>query len=176
MKSPSSKPLKIALQALYQRVIKPVLRPIFRDFMLTEPVIFGERSRVWVAPTANIGNAVLNVNSGTIRIEDYVFFGTGVSLLAGTHDYHTLLAERMTSPQTGCDIVIERGAWIASNATVVGPRTIGAHAVVAAGAVVVRDVPPYAIVAGVPARQIGTVDANSDAPAYAYSQLRDRAA
>lgn len=52
--------------------------------------------------------------------------------------------------------MIERGAWIATNATVVGPCVIGEHAVVAAGAVVTHDVAPYEIVAGNPARVIGS--------------------
>ncbi len=50
---------------------------------------------------------------------------------------------------------VGRGATIGANATVVCPRTIGAWAFIAAGAVVTRDVPDYALVAGVPGRVIG---------------------
>ena len=51
--------------------------------------------------------------------------------------------------------VVERGATIGAAAVLVAPVRIGAHAMVGAGAVVTRDVPPHAIVAGNPARVIG---------------------
>ena len=153
---------KRALRAAYQALLKPILRPIFRDFMLLEPMTFGDRSRVKVAPTAVICNAVFNTHCGTITIEDYVLFGTGVAVLTGTHDVEKFFLERMKAPASGRDIVICTGAWIASNAVVIGPCVVGEHSVVAAGAVVVDDVPPFGIVAGVPARPIGSVRARPE--------------
>ena len=52
---------------------------------------------------------------------------------------------------------VERGASIGANATIVCGHTIGAYALIGAGAVVTRDVPPYALVVGNPARHIGWV-------------------
>lgn len=54
-------------------------------------------------------------------------------------------------------VTIERGASIGARATCVAPVTIGAWATVAAGAVVVKDVPAHALVVGVPARRVGWV-------------------
>ncbi|WP_434993708.1 acyltransferase [Arthrobacter sp. Ld5] len=54
-------------------------------------------------------------------------------------------------------VTIERGAAVGARAVCVAPVTIGAWATVAAGAVVTKDVPPHALVAGVPARRIGWV-------------------
>ncbi len=54
-------------------------------------------------------------------------------------------------------VTIKTGASIGARATCVAPVTIGAWAMVAAGAVVVKDVPDYALVAGVPARRLGWV-------------------
>lgn len=54
--------------------------------------------------------------------------------------------------------LIKEGASIGANATIVCGHTIGRYAMVAAGAVVTKDVPDYALVAGVPARVIGRVD------------------
>lgn len=62
---------------------------------------------------------------------------------------------------------VKRGASIGSNATILCNLTIGEFAVIGAGAVVTKDVPPYAIVAGNPARVIGSVtaqEAHSDVP------------
>ena len=54
-------------------------------------------------------------------------------------------------------VEVEEGASIGARAVCIAPVRIGAWATVAAGAVVTRDVPPYAVVAGVPARQVGWV-------------------
>ncbi len=117
--------------------------------------------RVFLGEKIELNDAVLNVVSGDIRIGDHSFLGHGVSLLTGTHDYRARGAERQaSSPETGHDIVIGAGVWIASNVTVIGPCTIGDDAVVAAGAVVaMSEVPAGAIIAGVPARIIGRIDA-----------------
>jgi acetyltransferase-like isoleucine patch superfamily enzyme len=56
---------------------------------------------------------------------------------------------------TGGTIEIGDDVWIGANAVIVPDVKIGSHAIIAAGAVVTRDVPEYAIAAGVPARTIG---------------------
>lgn len=63
-------------------------------------------------------------------------------------------------PKEGNDIIVEEGAWIASNVTVLGPCKIGKHSVVAAGAVVKNDVPSYHVVAGVPAKTVKKIESN----------------
>ncbi len=92
-----------------------------------------------------------------VVIEDHVFVGHGVMF---TND----LFPRATNPdgslQTDADwsvvkTLVKRGASIGSNATIVAGVTIGEHALVGAGAVVTKDVPPHSIVAGVPARVVG---------------------
>ncbi|MFP5264534.1 MAG: acyltransferase [Blastocatellia bacterium] len=94
-----------------------------------------------------------------VTIEDEVFVGHGVMF---TND----LYPRATNPdgtlQSEADwrvvnTLVKRRASIGSNATVLAGVTIGEQALVGAGAVVTRDVPDFAIVAGVPARQIGDV-------------------
>jgi acetyltransferase-like isoleucine patch superfamily enzyme len=128
------------------------------DILLFDIRIFVDPSRVKIAKTAALSNALLNTNSGTITIGEYTFCGQNVSIITGTHDYSLLGKDRMESiPQEGQDIIIGNGVWIGSNATILGPCVIGDNAVVASGAVVTNDVAPYDIVAGVPARRIGQV-------------------
>jgi acetyltransferase-like isoleucine patch superfamily enzyme len=140
---------------------RPKVARMIGQALLHHYVVFGDESLVTIAPSARINNALLNVASGRIIIEDDANFGHNVSLLTGTHATSALGRERMNAvPAGGRDIVVCRGAWIASNATVLGPVRIGEHAVVAAGAVVTRDVAAYTIVAGVPARPVRSVDEN----------------
>lgn len=70
-------------------------------------------------------------------------------------DFHGL--ENRDTPPPAEPIVIEDDVWLATRSTILKGVRIGKGAVVAAGAVVTRDVPPYALVGGVPARVIRTL-------------------
>lgn len=147
------------LRRLFYLILRmPGLREELSEFLLNEPLIFGDPKRVHRTPTVQLGNARLNVISGDITLEDWVFCGLGVSLLTGTHDYRLFGKDRQhVIPLFGRDIVVKEGAWIASNATIIGPCTIGEHAVVAANSTVLDDVPPYTVVAGNPAKVVRTI-------------------
>lgn len=137
--------------ALVQRVFAATLGRALLNCYL----VHGPRSRLRLARTATVANALFNTVSGTIEVGEHVIFGHNVCLLTGTHDVTlTGHARQWDVPRTGRDIVIEDGAWLASNVTVIGPCRVGAGAIVAAGAVVVADVPAGAKVAGVPARPL----------------------
>ena len=132
---------------------------LVRESTLYHYAVFGDPTRLVIEPGAVVNDALFNVSSGTIRVEANAFFGHGVSLLTGTHDVDVIGPGRKDAiPQEGRDIVIGESAWVSSNATIIGPCRIGPHAVVAAGAVVTGDVPAYAVVAGVPARVLRTLD------------------
>ncbi|HET8897143.1 MAG TPA: DapH/DapD/GlmU-related protein [Protaetiibacter sp.] len=95
------------------------------------------------------------------RLAEGVFVGPAVVL---TNDTYPRAINPDGSLKSSHDwepvgVTIERGASIGARATCVAPVTIGAWATVAAGAVVVKDVPAHALVAGVPARRIGWVGA-----------------
>lgn len=95
-----------------------------------------------------------------VTIEDGVFVGHGVMFTndlrpRAVDDEGRLLTD---SDWTLIETRVREGAAIGSNATILAGVTIGAHALVGAGAVVTHDVPPYAVVAGVPARVISWID------------------
>jgi acetyltransferase-like isoleucine patch superfamily enzyme len=100
-------------------------------------------------------NAVIGAGGG-IRIGNHVLIGQGVNIHAESHrfaDPARLIREQGVSYR---GIVVEDDVWIGSKATILDGVTIGRGAVIGAGAVVTRSLPPYAIVAGVPARVVGT--------------------
>lgn len=128
------------------------------DPALFRPLVYGDPARLHISPTAVVNNALFNLSSGKVTVGDYAFFGHNVSVLTGTHDWTTFGAERQVAvPTSGRDVVIEEGVWVSSNAIVVGPCRIGAHAVVGVGSLVLRDVEPYTVVAGNPARVLRTI-------------------
>lgn len=104
--------------------------------------------------TVYIGADVLfdNVIGGKTRIGADVTIATGAKIMN-----HFLVPSPRNKTYVTGDVHIEDGAYIGMNALIVKPVRIGKSAVVAAGAVVTKDVSPKAIVAGVPAKQIGSV-------------------
>lgn len=100
-----------------------------------------------------INHACSFLDMGGITIEDDVLIGPKVNLITENHpldpgDRKALL----TKP-----IIIKRNAWIGAGATILPGVTIGENSVVAAGAVVSRDVPPNVVVGGVPAKIIRSI-------------------
>jgi glycosyltransferase involved in cell wall biosynthesis/acetyltransferase-like isoleucine patch superfamily enzyme len=133
------------------------------DPALFRPMVYGDPARLHVSPTAIVNNALFNLSSGEITVGEFAFFGHNVSVLTGTHDWTKFGAERQVAvPQSGRNVVIEEGVWVSSNAIVVAPCRIGAHAVVGVGALVLGDVEPYTIVAGNPARVLRTIPRPGD--------------
>jgi acetyltransferase-like isoleucine patch superfamily enzyme len=150
--------LAVALRGHDSAVRRPPGARQTEDPTLFRPLVYGDPARLHISPTAVVNNALFNLSSGEITVGDYAFFGHNVSVLTGTHDFTKFGAERQVAvPKSGRDVVIEEGAWVSSNAIVVAPCRIGAHAVVGVGALVLSDVEPYTVVAGNPARVLRTI-------------------
>lgn len=90
----------------------------------------------------------------SISIGENVTIGPNVCVYDHDHNISNIDEE----PFISAPIIIEYGAWIGANSTILKGVTIGKGAVVAAGAVVNKNVLPYTIVGGVPSKKIGTVE------------------
>ena len=91
---------------------------------------------------------------GKIYIDDDVLIAQYVLITANVHNFDDPNIPIKDQPITAKTIRIKRGAWIGANAIILPGVTIGENSIVGAGAVVTKDVPPMAIVGGVPAKII----------------------
>ncbi len=99
---------------------------------------------------ACLGDGAMAYNLGPIEIGARATVAQEAYLCAGTHDFTDLNLPLQTAP-----IVVGEDAFIGARALVLPGVTVGARAVVGAGSVVTRDVPPATVVAGNPARVLG---------------------
>jgi len=111
---------------------------------------------VMVGPDVTVGDGC--------KIQNNVSIFKGVTLEAGVFCGPSAVFTNVHIPRAEVDrhdefrpTIVERGASIGANATIVCGHTIGAYSVIGAGAVVTRDVLPHSLMAGVPARRIGWV-------------------
>jgi acetyltransferase-like isoleucine patch superfamily enzyme len=102
-------------------------------------------NHVWIGPQAYL-------DARDLVLEDYVGWGPGAKVLGSTHSGQPRDVPIITTNLIIKPVVIGYGADVGMNASILPGVRIGQHAIVGAGAVVTRDVPDYAVVAGVPAR------------------------
>jgi acetyltransferase-like isoleucine patch superfamily enzyme len=147
---------------------------------VVENATVGEGTRVWayahvmsgarIGRGCNLGEGVFV--EGGVTIGDEVTIKNGVAVYDGvtvedeaflgphcvfTNDLRPRSGRYKRPPSTFLPTRIGRGATVGANATIVCGHSLGEYAMVAAGAVVAKDVPPYVLVAGVPARPRGFV-------------------
>lgn len=123
-------------------------------FLLIPPFYTAGGNEIHVGRNVFINQNCTFYDLGGLDIGDNVMIGPNVNIITTGHP---LDPSQRRSVTIGKPIVIERNVWIAAGATVIGGVTIGENSVVAAGAVVTRNVPPNTLVGGNPARVIRSV-------------------
>ena len=94
----------------------------------------------------------------TVSIGSRTLIGPNVSLYSGTHPLDPHVRDGTSGPEGGKPITIGEDCWIAGNVVILPGVTIGAGSTVGAGSVVTKDVPPYHVVAGNPARVLKKIE------------------
>lgn len=107
-------------------------------------VIIGDHTRI------GLHNTII----GPVIIGSHVNLAQGITITALNHNFDD--SEKRIDQQgiSTKEVVLEDDIWVGANAVILPGVTIGTHAVVAAGAIVTKDVPPHSLVAGVPAKVI----------------------
>jgi acetyltransferase-like isoleucine patch superfamily enzyme len=107
-------------------------------------VLIGDRVRIGMS----------NVLIGPVTIGDDVMLAQNIVLSGLNHGYEDINIAPHKQPVTKKKITLEDEVWIGANSVVVAGVTIGKHSVIAAGSVVTKNIPPYSVAVGNPARII----------------------
>jgi galactoside O-acetyltransferase len=144
---------------------------IFRggvNMNLGDRILFGPMNQVYAGITegdafVQIGNGchfnsnvMINADlDGKILIGENVMLGPNVVVRASNHNYSKRDVPMYLQGHSGGEIIIEDDVWVGANAVLLPNIRIGKGAVVGAGSVVTKNIEPYTIVGGIPAKRIG---------------------
>ena len=123
------------------------------DVRILTPFICDFGNRVKFGKGVFLNHSAILSASGGIEFEDGVMAAPGLRIATINHDMN----DRHVTYTYG-KVLVKKNTWLGMNVTVCPGVTIGRYAVVAAGAVVTKDVPDYAVVGGVPAKVIRYLD------------------
>jgi acetyltransferase-like isoleucine patch superfamily enzyme len=135
-------------------------RKVDDTFVLIPPFYSAYGLDIRVGHKVFINQCCTLYDMGGVDIGDRVMIGPNVNIITTGHP---LEPSKRRAYVEANPIVIERDVWIATGATILGGVTVGENSVVAAGAVVTKDVPPNSFVAGVPARVVRSLEESLDA-------------
>ncbi len=131
-----------------EELIKKLFPDIGEGSKIMPPIQVNLANQIHIGKRVSIMYNLLCMSAGGITIDDDVMIAANVSLISNNHDFK----ERQII--TCKPIHIKRNVWIGANATILPGVTIGENSIVAAGAVVNKDVPDNVVVGGVPAKII----------------------
>lgn len=133
----------------YVKYLEELFGRSLEDVRILTPFICDFGNRVKFGKGVFINHSAILSASGGIEFEDGVMVAPGVRIATINHDMN-----RRHTIYTYGKVTIKKNTWVGMNVTICPGVTIGKYAVIAAGAVVTKDVPDYAVVGGVPAKVI----------------------
>ena len=141
----------------YSEEVRPLIDEMFEGRLpasvtLAPPFQIDRAHCVTIGERVFINEGLDVMAVGSVTIEDDVMIGPGCTILTPNHDMKDLW---ILKPRP---VVIKKGAWLAAKVVVCPGVTIGESAVIAAGAVVTKDVAPRTVVGGNPARFIKDIE------------------
>lgn len=139
------------IRALFSELIG---KTVDGGFLLIPPFFTVGGDEIRIGRNVFVNQNCTFYDLGGLDIADDVMIGPNVSIITAGHP---LAPSQRRAVTIGKPIVIERNVWIGAGATIIGGVTVGENAVVAAGSVVTRDVPPNVLVGGNPARVIRSI-------------------
>lgn len=151
---------------VHKKGINAIVRPQTRmDLMPYNPFSLGNDSTIEDFATLNNGVGHIHIGDrtrigigcvliGPIRVGNDVMLAQNIVLSGLNHSYEDIHMPISQQPCTTAEIVIEDEVWIGANAVLTAGVRIGKHSVVAAGSIVTKNIPPYSIAVGNPARII----------------------
>jgi acetyltransferase-like isoleucine patch superfamily enzyme len=139
------------IRALFSELIG---QKVDESFLLIPPFYTAGGGEIRVGRNVFVNQNCTFYDLGGLDIADDVMIGPNVSLITTGHP---LEPSQRRAATVGKPIVIAKNVWIAAGATIIGGVTVGENAVVAAGSVVTKDVPPSTLVGGNPARVIRSI-------------------
>jgi acetyltransferase-like isoleucine patch superfamily enzyme len=139
------------VRALFSELIG---KKVDDSFLLIPPFYTAGGDEIRIGKNVFVNQNCTFYDLGGLDIADEVMIGPNVSIITAGH----ALAPSQRRTTIGKPIVIGRNVWIATGATIIGGITVGENAVIAAGAVVTKDVPRNTLVGGNPARVIRSIE------------------
>lgn len=141
-----------------------ILRILFyksRGLKIGTHCFFAENVSLYTPDKIEIGhhvgigrNCIIDPIPSTIKIGNDVLIAANCYIRAGNHGFKDADTPIRTQEFEAAPIVIEDDVWVGANVTLLKGVTLGRGSIISAGSVVMTDVPPYAIVSGVPARVV----------------------
>lgn len=128
--------------------------------IILNPPLFGDINNVYIHDNVCVGgHSILSTPNAKIVFKGNIAAAHHLTIHTGNHarvvgKMVTDITEENKPEGYDLDVVIEKDVWIGANVTILAGVHVGRGATIAAGAVVNKDVPPYSIVGGVPARVI----------------------
>jgi acetyltransferase-like isoleucine patch superfamily enzyme len=156
--------LLIFCNLAFSRLKMIILKYAFRNYgknFIFDPSGFYNFNNISVGDDVSIGDdAIFLASKSKIVIGNKVMFGPRVTIVGGNHNTSVvgqfMYDTHEKRPEDDLDVIFEDDIWVGSGAIILKGVRVGRGSIIAAGALVNKDVLPYTVVGGIPARQIST--------------------